>query len=930
MWLWTDGSTKAGRGRPGCGRGTGAVPSSSAHGKLGAKESGCVQLPEGMKGLGLSVAIPTPPSAAKSRPAHGLSPPVSPTSGPIGDVECQRRESIRRRLGDHFDLFGKVEDDAIAKEGVSDLVQLVLEGLGDSWSEIRGDTAKALGRQCSEFLPKAVCQELMGRLLSILEAANDTTLPSWQVLHGALIGLYPLLAMAAAPQQGFVQDSCLTLQYHSRLPVREAARKCFGRLLSILPNGLSLSTGLVLQKISDISNNPTTLWRFPPETAATNPSPSPRWSACSSTDISFCLDGLLCCMGVIINSSSGLKEISPTINVISIISNCLGDASSTVRQSAGQNLLSLLRKAEEAPSACEDKGSCLECKHAVYAAILRQLEDRSASKWPQHEASLLVGEDIIRTTTLKLIEANDISDVQIRNPALYELLQVFFGAVAFALQHAKFELRRVGAQLLPPLLRAIVLLAPDILSNTQALEPIIFTAPLSSQTSSLFHCVVISEVAKICQHFREIKFDSTEESLAQQPGHHRWALEVQGRHMEDENRVAFHVAMRKFCLSFTTAIKEERLALLLERSNLVLSLMEALQSQTTRDWPKSQEDTPMVYSCDFIESRALLCALGRCQTLAPAIFTDAWFVATASRRTFDPIIAPSECSVAPPPSRLAHSLMDPSADAKKSGFVAANRWICEAVAPVVPILVAKLSCDSLEVVVDMAPTLVIASWILKSVSDPLWLDRRPAVRRGLFDTLPALLKLSSLRDAGPRQLFELADIVNDAFTACLSHGRKWDTNEMYQLLKLVHSSGPILSSLRGLQEEGGARSAALKSKLSIIRERLVKVKQTKSPHNVGEDRRGAAAHSPLPLQFSPPFSSSTAGDGGLEPYLGGSDDDDNDDERDEGGEDKLDEFSDWDEESTINDEMSASESGLLLNCDVLSIVQDIDAALKLA
>ena len=114
---------------------------------------------------GLFVSIPqqhnalTPRKPPQSPPFR--SPPQSPLNSPIGDVECQRRESLKRRIDLVMASFQCADADELAK--------LVKEGLSDSWSEIRGDTAKALSRHCeSSRLPVAPCRELISGMLVIL------------------------------------------------------------------------------------------------------------------------------------------------------------------------------------------------------------------------------------------------------------------------------------------------------------------------------------------------------------------------------------------------------------------------------------------------------------------------------------------------------------------------------------------------------------------------------------------------------------------------------------------------------------------------------------------------------------------------------------------------------------------------------------------
>lgn len=877
-----------------------------------------------------------------------FSPPVSPTSGPIGDVECVRRDVSRRQLDVHFDRIRAGD-----LEHIPAFISLILEGLSDTWSEIRGDTAKALSRGTGG-LPIVVCQSLICTLMTILEGNDKNytpTYPAWQVLHGALIGLYPFLHVAPPQQQSFIQNSCLALQRHSRLPVREAARECFGRLLSIIPDGLSVSTGLVILKISEIlgseqAGHPHNLAREAPRDAAHT----------------YCLDGLLCCIGIIINSSTSLNDISVSgVGIVSLMCSCLGDASSTIRQIAGQNLLSLLRKVDESTVFMEIAVDCLECKRVIYQSIANQLEDRSVSKWPQHEASLLVGEEIIRSETLKKLEAGNLAPTgEPFLDILLFLLGKLFRATNFALMHSKFELRRVGAQLLPPLLRAIVLFSPDMLTgmiaapgdvgisweafpgcsslgNTSNIGEITDESTQVLQRN-LFHCVVLTEIAKIFQHFSEVNHDdealprvivasSSSSSSSVPPPGHRWVLEVQGRHMEDENRVAFHLALRKFCMK-APSNKD----MLRSKSDLLITKLTEIMIHAQLEWSRvvvaagaeTMGEVTALYSCDRLEALALYCAVvdsnfravvteeqpRRSCDFVRELFSDAWFVAKAARKTLEtsdgdggaatPIHAFSSLRS---PVRILQSLMDPRGDSTQGtvACVAANRWICEAVAPVILVIVATKGQQPDTDVLTIA--LVVASWISKSVSDPLWLDRRPVVRRGLFDALTTLLRLLGGGDKCTSSgIIELADMSCDALSSCLSNARKWDQNELYQVLKLIHSAGTLIAMLRRFSDESTTTSATdaklrisgLQSRLLAIRERLVASSSSQPAMHALKPR---PAHEDVE-----------------DPSRQDSDDDQPHD---------LDEFSDWDVESDAGGELSMSESGLL-TCDHLSIVKDID------
>jgi len=838
-----------------------------------------------MRGIAdLRVTIPqttqiyTPSKGARNPPLS----PTSPTAGASFDVESQRRESLRRRL----------DEARLSGEGFA---LLVIEGLADAWSVIRGDTAKVLVGLSGDDAT-ALVEELTSNL-----RLNASSSQSWQILHGTLLGLLPLLGEATTEQRRFVQGSCLALQRHSRLPVREAARSCFGELLCLLPGGLSDSTALVLQLISDILEaDGSTIWRFGGEERAT-----PR----ANLDTSYCLDGLLCCIGVIINASTNADDILPAEKTILIISRCLGDSSSTVRQSAGQNLILLLRKFNEFGSKLplSSNASCAACKRLVYEAIVRQFDDLSADKWPQHEASLLVCEDIIRSTTIELLEKSTLAGSSLPTSSssdgdmssFVRVLETLQHILEISLEHGMFEMRRVGAQLLPPLLRAIVLFAPEILLHRRG-EKVTAESKMHDEGDmqfSLFSCVLISEVSKVLQHVREVLLD-IDETVA--PFGHRWALEVQGRHMEDENRVAFHLALRSLCTiaNASAAEKEKQRAFLKNIAHVVSTFLILKMGKVTSE-SKSRVGS-LVYSCDFIEAHALYSAVVAAEEERDDfqwIESLCYLGKMARTRNFN--LAENGTNV-----RLLPSLLDPSSsDSKKSvamAFVSANRWACEAVAPVVSVLVG----NNYPAPTIFSFSLVVAQWISKSISDPLWLDRRPAVRRGLLEALPYLLDKarSSCRTVEYfEKALEISTIVEEAFeliraVRSSNKQRKWDTNELHQVLKLIQASGVLLDMLRRHAEETTEltiprRTAELIKTLRLMRECLVYSQQPK------------CAPTPQLLLQEPARPA---------PQLVDEEDD------------LLDAYSDWDEESLNEGEMSASESGLLGAEGILNVVLEID------
>lgn len=864
----------------------------------------------------LTVSIPSSSSSSLTplkSPGREFSPPVSPSNGPIGDIECQRRDSIRRGLeillSMNFILDSEDTecDSAVILSGREDFVRLAMEGLSDSWSEIRGDTAKTLGRHCRKnnsinsgaksdckYLCQPVCHLL---LLSLMVNLDTESRPTWQAIHGTLLALHHLLDAATTDQQHSIQNVCLALQRHPRLPVRDAARKCFGKLLFAGPEWVVGSTGKVLEMLRGILSS-TTVCKCSEEYM------SPR----ASLDTSYCLDGLLCCVGVIISASSCVDQLLPPdrMVVISIVSECLSDTSSTVRQSAGQILLSLLRKLDELSGVSATNAAiCSDSRQAVYLAIGQQLQDRSSQKWPQHEACLLIGEEIIRSTTLKRLEDEESRAAECDSEWL-RLVEALFGMVEFSLLHDRFELRRVGAQLLPPLVRAIALYAPEMLLSYDGLACGKEVAdPKSGQDQlpprQMFTCVLVSETAKIFQHFREVLYDLDEDVVLFGC---RWALEVQGRHMEDENRVGFHAALRRLCVN---GDKAKQKSYLREKMQVIATQLTAMMQRVQEGW--SEGEAASVSSCDYIEACTLFHAVSSscpADCFARAMgYGSNWLLPLKSiQRAARGLRSGDGSETYHSDVRLVHSLMDPCSDSKKPisitlGCAAANRWLCDAVAPVVMVLVSSQTQSS-SYCRDCRFALIIASWLLRSITDPLWLDRRPIVRKGLFESLPAFLRTCNEHHGELLHievLLDVADIVSQALACAVSGNKKWDNNEMYQVSKLIHTSGQLLPSLNGAsmlltdEELVATRSAALREKLRAVRDGLVQTQSSKD-----------SVLPPPPASQAPPI------------------DDSFDDEA-------LDEFSDWDEEEDA-DMMSASESGFFA-CDIISIVTDIDAILKL-
>jgi len=136
----------------------------------------------------------------------------------------EKDESALRREHRRLSLSGTTSSAGL---GVADVANLVA-WLEDAWSEIRKDAAKALRTLRHQLTPEAHTL-LVSTLIAHIDAAEST----WQVVHGALLGVTELLSEQTDPAaSGAIQSLCLKLVGHKLPPVREAAAACMLRLIS--------------------------------------------------------------------------------------------------------------------------------------------------------------------------------------------------------------------------------------------------------------------------------------------------------------------------------------------------------------------------------------------------------------------------------------------------------------------------------------------------------------------------------------------------------------------------------------------------------------------------------------------------------------------------------------------------------------------------
>ena len=604
--------------------------------------------------------------------------------------------------------------------GTSDVEELQ-ECLFDTWSEIRNDSAKCLMLHQAAF-PDDVRVSVLDALLPTVELASvnvddeDRGGP-WQKVHGAMLGLNAIMrGDIGVVYVERLKSVCISLQGHTRLPVRDEVRKCLLRLFHMQQKSAeqvqiidlilsSLSSCLSKKQSgnagrgssSSPSSSSSGVFTFQtlslssgsPNRTSQPSSPSARIRSDGSPTskvrqqvvpqeeerLAYTLDGLMGSLEAIFDSLPSLQvslkfkgyysilvvpcfmwsgafdrydlllshpvlslaspmtiiliftlkhtsclnavmqglaltedghdagEDGPLGRILGLLERGVGDSSSTVRQSAGQTLIKMISrcKGEEREgtqiteittenTAVEAVKAVRSFRDRIFGMLTQQFAKRGADRWRQHEICLLVAEDVIRTaleerlgvlgqlvvrTECDTVFAHFCADVQ--------------DVVQFGLLHNMFEIRRMATQVLPSLVRYLVVFEPARLFKPNAPWSILADdsqwsadwvqsrkeGQLHLREEFLLQGLVafawVAEVVKATQHVKEVllkyngrapvgasgldRRDKDKEKEKDRPidkayshSHHFWAMEVQGRLAEDEAKARFHNGLRQ-CLN---------------------------------------------------------------------------------------------------------------------------------------------------------------------------------------------------------------------------------------------------------------------------------------------------------------------------------------------------------------------------------------------
>lgn len=455
---------------------------------------------------------------------------------------------------------------------------------------------------------------------------------------------------------------------------------------------------------------------------------------------------------------------------------------STVRQSASQAMLSLLRccaKTTEQPSTTSADVDSIT--NEVFSTLSDILKRNSHADWAALETALLVSEDVIWTSlTLSLT----IQQKETEREVFDLFCSSLQGALSRSLLHNAFEIRRMGTQLLPLYVRYVCIRNP--LAVTDAIKSVNVEADEGESGSlvvvllGLIWCV---EFAKSVQHFVEVSFiekmandPNNEDNEAFQP----WILDMPGRLAETRKRTEFHRLLRR-------SMTEADTSALLSTIQCIVPMLSEQVHTLYNQWIAGMAglEGQHIVSTDVAEALALCYAvlssyheLHLCndsityitEKVAIAekpvlLSVDAWMqtpsllLAKVMKGSverdgvllpslIDPACAPEVLSILLPLEGLSSadnkSNDDDTESATKGRISTAssiNRWLCEAICPVMPILVKHVA-------VSISPpkywTAILISWAFHVIKDPLWLDRKPLVRKHIFDALMVLTQAYAL------------------------------------------------------------------------------------------------------------------------------------------------------------------------------------------
>ena len=732
----------------------------------------------------------------------------------------------------------------------------LIAGLFDTWSEIRADSSKSLEKHQAS-LPAHILESIVEILNPVVDQVSAGKAVPWQKLHGALRGLRALMPLPASHVER-LRAAYIAVQGHALLPVREEGRR---GLLAVCALGTQDEKLVLLDVILAALGQ----YLYDKQTLQSCSPPASQTSVEKEETLAYVLDGLYQVLVGILEQFStfeqlaaahasghgqGRGQLQPSVmqHVLDLLLLGMADTSSTVRQSAGAGLTALLLRCAQS-HAPVDAAATTTFQLQALTAVADTLGN-AKPVWTRLEACVLVAEEVFSAHLNMLLQT--LREEGPSSTALNRVLlpQCFCRAaqatIPLCLLHSKFEIRRVGSQLLPTLARYLTLFERELLfeENTPwvlLVDKVRWPAawrescPAAAAHEEHIRQLLVAlawtaETAKAQQHIAEALIQtnnylgsyvgiglsqynteapavsggvysaregSKEEVQDQQPLF--WALEVRGRLMQDEAKHRFHSELQHVLTGghAKECAKQLNSTLLMVRLDivrLVSCLADTWRSVSDRHTDATLSDappdyaspdvssvfrapatapgkgdplrSPFVISADYVEATALACALlldmgpaaqSLCPDVSLSMTSDCTWVAqcyalaltVGAGSHLQPLAAlagvdsSQSCSLHGRAVVTLPSVTDPAIDVRlpmgadlpeRRARKATNRWVCEAVAPVLPLLTSararRVGSGG-----DYCLGIVVSQWALACVGDALWLDHRPHARRALFGVL---------------------------------------------------------------------------------------------------------------------------------------------------------------------------------------------------
>lgn len=636
------------------------------------------------------------------------------------DDASARRSSYAHNLQQMRSCLG---DESLSALSIEEYSVLLIRYLHDPWSEIRKDTARSIK---SMSISKNFSLMVLERLLEI---CREPATHSWQVLHGSILGLTCIgatLLRHSTDQKSAIETACMGLIGSDLLPVREAVRECL--------KSLQLVDHSLLHRISD-----EVIERCELDIAHLR-----------ETSASL-LDGFL---GVLADSldlsADGSTDMTTRIEQSSIFAVdrslldalflAMGHPSSIVRQRASQVYVSFCRRLIEVIE-----------PHGVGVTRLVEVIE-SAESWRRLEACMLAAEELIRLAVEK--------DTRISCSLIYPLIDAIAPNLSRMLLHERYEIRRVAVQALPSVARVAVLSGLQSLLHASVPSSSSQNS-LSSEAEIICNAVWVAELAKSSQLVFQSQA-SVQIAISDGARESDWVMNLPGRLSEEESKLAFREKLKRMNDQdiekgvpssllqhhrYVQTALQPWLSYLREYLKSCISVykvpVDILKTFAVLDmFMDNNTDLEKLENRHDLVRALILCQVVRKEPSLASIFSQSFhFLSTGGVTvTLVSTIENPQSYLEPLVFRLVDS---ESLQFAKLDLSSVDMWLCDNCAPIVICHVKSLyesHCSNTQDEYDISKVIsfviLLQFWVKLILASPQCLEKRHAVRRSLYSSLP--------------------------------------------------------------------------------------------------------------------------------------------------------------------------------------------------